>query len=187
MPPVATASTPASSTPLRAKLSIGATVAALVSIDFATKAWATSRLSDYSTIEVVRGTLAFQLAKNFAGRRDPSLITTMGVISLVVSTVVICAIMVLCKRSHPMYAMFRWSLPIMFAGTIGNSLDRLRTGYIVDFIDIQWTQGGRTVHWPTFNLADVFICIGFCSIPLTIVWAFMLAFKSRCPPRPNTR
>ena len=39
---------------------------------------------------------------------------------------------------------------------MGNLFDRLKNGYVVDFIDVHWFQH----HWPTFNLADSAICIG---------------------------
>ncbi len=42
------------------------------------------------------------------------------------------------------------------AGILGNLVDRTKYGYVVDFID--WFIGDH--HWPVFNLADSFICIG---------------------------
>ena len=44
----------------------------------------------------------------------------------------------------------------IFAGAVGNLIDRLAYDYVRDFIDLH--VGLR--HWPTFNLADVFICAG---------------------------
>ena len=35
-------------------------------------------------------------------------------------------------------------------------VDRLRYGEVVDFLDLFW----RTYHWPTFNVADIAICVG---------------------------
>jgi signal peptidase II len=43
-------------------------------------------------------------------------------------------------------------LIFLFAGTVGNLLNRLFLGYVVDFIDLP--------NWPTFNFADIFINIG---------------------------
>jgi signal peptidase II len=45
---------------------------------------------------------------------------------------------------------------IVIAGALGNVCDRIRYGAVVDFIDF---HVGR-FHWPAFNLADTFICIG---------------------------
>lgn len=48
------------------------------------------------------------------------------------------------------------ALSFVLGGAAGNYLDRIRLGYVVDFID--WHI--KTWHWPTFNIADSFIVIG---------------------------
>lgn len=48
------------------------------------------------------------------------------------------------------------SLGLVIGGAIGNVIDRLRLGAVFDFLDVHC--GGY--HWPAFNLADSFICIG---------------------------
>jgi signal peptidase II len=48
------------------------------------------------------------------------------------------------------------SLMMVLGGAIGNMVDRVRLGYVVDFIDVHY-QGW---HWPAFNLADSFIVVG---------------------------
>ncbi len=58
------------------------------------------------------------------------------------------------------------TLSFIVAGAIGNFVDRMRFGYVVDFIDWYVAWGGRDHHWPTFNVAD--ICIS-CGVTLMIV------------------
>lgn len=58
------------------------------------------------------------------------------------------------------------TLSFIVAGAIGNFVDRMRFGYVVDFIDWYVAWGGRDHHWPTFNIADV--CIS-CGVTLMIV------------------
>ncbi|MCZ0932289.1 MAG: signal peptidase II [Oligoflexia bacterium] len=48
------------------------------------------------------------------------------------------------------------ALSFILGGAFGNYLDRVRLGYVVDFID--WHIKGW--HWPTFNIADSFIVMG---------------------------
>lgn len=48
------------------------------------------------------------------------------------------------------------SLALIFAGAIGNLIDRIRLGEVIDFLDVHWYQH----HWPAFNVADSAICIG---------------------------
>lgn len=52
-----------------------------------------------------------------------------------------------------------FALALVLGGAIGNYLDRILKGYVVDFIDWHWRdQPG--LHWPTFNLADSAIVVG---------------------------
>jgi len=48
------------------------------------------------------------------------------------------------------------ALVLILGGAIGNLIDRIRLGWVIDFID--WHYG--TSHWPTFNIADVAISVG---------------------------
>lgn len=48
------------------------------------------------------------------------------------------------------------SLALLLAGIVGNVVDRLRLGFVIDFIDVQFGSW----HYPTFNVADMAICIG---------------------------
>ena len=48
------------------------------------------------------------------------------------------------------------SLALLLAGIAGNVTDRIRLGFVIDFIDVQF----GTWHYPTFNVADMSICVG---------------------------
>ncbi|HSO19764.1 MAG TPA: signal peptidase II [Desulfosarcina sp.] len=56
-------------------------------------------------------------------------------------------------RSHPWLAA---SLAMIFGGAVGNLIDRLRFGEVVDFLDVYI----GTAHWPAFNVADSAITVG---------------------------
>tara|TARA_B100000029_G_C17515183_1_gene937824 strand:- start:336 stop:779 length:444 start_codon:yes stop_codon:yes gene_type:complete len=47
-------------------------------------------------------------------------------------------------------------LSLILGGAIGNGIDRVWNGYVVDFFDVYY----ENIHWPAFNLADSFITIG---------------------------
>ena len=48
------------------------------------------------------------------------------------------------------------SLALILGGTIGNLVDRIRYGCVVDFLDLYFQKW----HWPAFNIADICICLG---------------------------
>ena len=45
---------------------------------------------------------------------------------------------------------------LFFGGALGNLIDRVRFGEVIDFIDVHWGN----VHWPAFNVADSALCVG---------------------------
>ena len=54
------------------------------------------------------------------------------------------------------HLLYRISFALIGAGALGNLIDRLRFGAVIDFLDFYIT----TYHWPAFNVADSSICIG---------------------------
>jgi len=59
----------------------------------------------------------------------------------------------------------RHALALVLGGALGNILDRLRTGEVVDFLDV----GIRTYRWPVFNLADLAVTGGI----VLLVWGYV--------------
>jgi signal peptidase II len=61
---------------------------------------------------------------------------------------------------------FRFSLILVLSGAVGNFIDRVLHGFVVDFIDIYL----GSYHWPAFNLADSSITLGFILIMFNILF-----------------
>ena len=59
-------------------------------------------------------------------------------------------------RKHPGDKLFCFALSSILGGAIGNVVDRLQHGYVVDFLDFYWGSS----HFPAFNVADVGISVG---------------------------
>ena len=67
------------------------------------------------------------------------------------------------------------ALALVLGGAVGNALDRLLRGYVIDFIDWHWFDPNwmhPSLHWPTFNVADSGITVG-----LAMLFAEMLFVK----------
>lgn len=59
------------------------------------------------------------------------------------------------------------ALSLVFGGAMGNLIDRLRLGYVTDFIDIRlWGD----FHWPAFNFADSSITVGAIILGCSLLW-----------------
>ena len=59
-------------------------------------------------------------------------------------------------RKNQSDKMLSWALSLILGGALGNVLDRIMYGAVVDFIDLHYGNW----HWPAFNIADSAICIG---------------------------
>ncbi len=72
-------------------------------------------------------------------------------------------VMVWMLRSHAGQKLFSWAISLILGGAVGNVIDRLLHGYVVDFLDFHWDlldgifHGG---HFPAFNVADAAITVG---------------------------
>lgn len=147
--------------------------------DVVTKLWAEKRLEGYPAyINVIDDHLMFILARNpggawglFQGQSE----NVRRPFFLLVSVAAIAFIVTLYRRLQPNQRALKWGLPLVLGGALGNVFDRIRYGYVIDFIDYRadWLHKANefvqkrflpkhvvTDHWPTFNVADIAICVG---------------------------
>lgn len=59
-------------------------------------------------------------------------------------------------KRNPSQRLFCWALALILGGAIGNLIDRLAYGHVIDFLDVYFYGW----HWPAFNVADSAITIG---------------------------
>jgi signal peptidase II len=146
--------------------------------DIGTKLWAEKRLDAYPGIVTVwENHLSFVLAKNRGGAWGLLQGTNENVrrpFFLLVSAAAIAFIVALYRRLQARQRALKWGLPLVLGGALGNVFDRIRYGHVIDFIDFRadWLKSANefvakyvkdhvvTDHWPTFNVADIAICVG---------------------------
>jgi len=66
------------------------------------------------------------------------------------------AVIVWMLKNHPGQRLFCFALACILGGAVGNVIDRLLYGYVVDFLDFHWAG----IHFPAFNVADSAISLG---------------------------
>lgn len=140
------------------KLGYLAATSAVFMIDQTTKAWAIRRLRFGGDREIIPGLLNFSYAQNtgvaFSMMDDQGDAGRWGL--SVVAFIAAALVLYFFWRTPRSDDRILGALALLLAGIVGNVFDRSRLGFVVDFIDIQIGNW----HYPTFNVADMAICLG---------------------------
>ena len=94
------------------------------------------------------------------------LFSSATVIVIVLTTVAVAWMLVFFARSGARHPALPVALGLLIGGSVSNLVDRVRLGYVTDFLDLRW--------WPAFNLADTCIVVGVC----LLVGSLLLADRS---------
>jgi signal peptidase II len=141
-------------------------------IDLGSKQWAEKTLDLRPPMIVLEKYVDFILARNKGGAWG-LLQTTSELVRrpffLLVSALAIGFIVTLYSRLQPRQRALKWGLPLVLGGALGNVFDRIHYGWVIDFIDVHVTSKGVEHHWPTFNVADIAICLGVALMALDMM------------------
>jgi len=149
---------------LGARLSMIVSVAFLVGCDHVTKGVAKLELDGGGARELIRGVLDLRYVEN----RDvafnllrwvPESIRAPGLLVFGAVAIVALGLLLFLGRSEPRLS--RVALVLVTAGAIGNYVDRVALGYVVDFVHVH--------HWPVFNVADVYVTVGYVLLALALL------------------
>lgn len=126
--------------------------------DQASKAWAARSLRFNDAMNVVPGFLNFIYAENtgvaFSQFQDKGELGRWILASL--AAVAAIGVLIYFLKTPRNEDKVLGACALLLAGICGNLTDRVRFGYVIDFIDVHI----KTFHWPTFNVADAAICAG---------------------------
>ena len=133
-------------------------------LDYVTKIWAIGTLKGQPDITVIEGFFDFSYLENrgaafgiFQGR----------VYLLAFVTIIIMAVLfVMYQKTKKKTKLLTISTALIMTGAIGKLIDRLRYGFVVDFISWHWKN---TYYIPTFNVADICITVGTGLLILYII------------------
>jgi signal peptidase II len=141
---------------------LAATAAVVLALDLVTKLIAANGLEAGHSIPVVGDLVRLTLVHNsgaafglFPGSRGPFVAFSIAAIGL---------ILLLYLRLPGRSRLELAAMGALLGGALGNLVDRLRAGVVVDFIDI----GLGTLRWPVFNLADIAVTGGVALLLLGV-------------------
>ena len=134
---------------------------AVVTLDLWTKHWATRTLAYQEPVEILGPFVRFTYTRNSgvafglgAGVPFPYYVFSLAAVAV---------ILFLFFKQRVTGAARQLALALIMGGALGNLIDRLRFGEVVDFIEIGY---GRW-HWPVFNVADSAVTIGVILFAIT--------------------
>ncbi len=137
-------------------------------LDQWTKSMVIQKLPLYQRVEVIHGFFNVTHVRNtggafgiFGGEKGG----VGSVLFVIVSLLAIGAIIFLFIKIREDEKILALSFSLVLSGAIGNLVDRLRIGEVVDFLDFHVA----TYHWPAFNVADSAICIGIGLMALELL------------------
>jgi signal peptidase II len=147
-------------------------------LDQATKVLVDKTMTLHQSIEIVPNFAHLTYLRNtgaafgfLAGARSSLRIVFFALISLVA----IGCIVYLIRGLRPQQKTLLASLSLILGGAIGNLIDRLRLGEVIDFIDLHWYD----IHWPAFNVADSAISIGVALLFIQMLHKGSLTFGEK--------
>jgi signal peptidase II len=137
-------------------------------LDQWTKSMVLQKLPLYQRVNVIQGFFDLTHVRNtggafgiFGGEKGG----LGSILFVVVSLIAIGAIVFLFLRVKENEKTLALSFSLILSGAVGNLIDRLRYGEVVDFLDFHLS----TYHWPAFNVADSAICIGIGLMALELL------------------
>jgi len=137
-------------------------------LDQWTKSMVVQKLPLYQRVNVIQGFFNLTHVRNtggafgiFGGEKGG----LGSILFVVVSLIAIGAIVFLFVKIKENEKTLALSFSLILSGAVGNLIDRLRYGEVVDFLDFHLS----TYHWPAFNVADSAICIGIGLMALELL------------------
>ncbi len=150
---------------------------AIIAADFATKAWVLAVFRPHETLTVTpffNLVLVFNPGASFSFLADAGGWQRWFFVALALA---ISAWLIVMLRRHARERLLPTAFALVLGGALGNVIDRIRFGAVVDFLDFHafgW-------HWPAFNVADSAITIGV----ILLIWQQLFhEGKAHDRPRP---
>lgn len=151
--------------------------AVIVVVDQATKALVRSRFELHESLVVIPAFFSLTRVHNYGaafGLMNTAEFPFKTALLAVVAAVALSALGVYAATLPAEQRIARVGLALIVGGAAGNLIDRLRSGYVVDFVDVYW----RDWHFWAFNVADAAITVGVAFMILDL-----LDMRTRRVPR----
>ncbi|NLY85196.1 MAG: signal peptidase II [Tissierellia bacterium] len=139
--------------------------AAIVILDQITKIWAINNLKNAGTITIIPNFFRLVYVENF-GAAFGILQNKRWIFIVISVTVIIGIVFFLLRHYNKLNIFVKIALAMLLGGAIGNFIDRIRLGYVIDFLSFRLFNA---YEFPVFNVADIFIVISTFAILILVM------------------
>ena len=144
-------------------LFMGLFAAAAVVLDQLTKALVVANIPLFGRVNVIDGLFSLTYTQN-TGAAFSSFEGARWLFVVIFAVFAAAIIWEFSKKRWPFTTFDRWCIVAIFAGGLGNVIDRVRLGYVVDMIKTEF------IDFPVFNVADCFITCGCIALMVSLLF-----------------
>jgi len=137
----------------------------IILADQITKSAATQYLMGQRPIEIIKNFVELHYVKNY-GAAFGILQNQRWFFIVITSIVVFAMVVYMLRNSKNITILTKLSISMLSGGAVGNLIDRVRLGYVVDFIKLDL----KIYNFPVFNIADIFIVVGTALLVYTVLF-----------------
>ena len=144
-------------------LLMGLFAAVIVAADQLSKLWVVANIPLHTRVDAIDGLFHLTYVQN-TGAAFSSFQGQRWLFALVFLLFTAAIIWEFSKKRMGFSNFERWCIAAVFAGGLGNMIDRLRLGYVVDMIAVEF------ISFPVFNVADCFITCGCIALMVSLIF-----------------
>ena len=137
--------------------------AGIVAADQITKFLTVANITLYEKVEWIPGILGLTYVRN-TGAAFSSFEGQRWLFILIFAALTVAVIWEYRKKALPFTTAERWMIAAIYGGGLGNVIDRVRLGYVVDMIETEF------IKFPVFNVADCFITCGCIALMVHLIF-----------------
>ena len=137
--------------------------AVIVAADQLTKLWVVANIPLHTSMDAIPGLFHLTYTQN-TGAAFSSFQGMLWLFILIFAVFTVGILWEFSKKRMPFKTFDRWCIVAIYAGGLGNMIDRLRLGYVVDMIAVDF------INFPVFNVADCFITCGCIALLVHLVF-----------------
>lgn len=137
--------------------------AGIVAADQLSKLWVVANIPLHTQMPALKGVFHLTYVQN-TGAAFSSFEGMQWLFILIFVLFTVGVVWEFCRKSMPFTAFDRWCIVAVYAGGLGNMIDRLRLQYVVDMIEVEF------IRFPVFNVADCFITCGCIALMIHLVF-----------------